>query len=66
MAQFEILDKGRIGKNLYIFGCRHKGSGKGFVALVKTDGNGDIIRMATFDGGKDVSHGSPEESRGKI
>ena len=50
MDKFEVLEKRKIGHRAYIFGCRNLRTGGKFIALVKTDDKGEIIRMATFGG----------------
>ena len=66
MAKFDVLDKAKIGRDLYIFGCRYRDSGRKFVVLVKTDGKGDIIRLATFDGGYDGKQRGTEAGDGEV
>lgn len=48
MDRFEILERKKIGANIYIFGCRNLRTGSKFIALAKTDSQSEIIRMATF------------------
>ena len=51
MEGLKVIDRAKIGDNLYIFGCEKKGVGK-FVALLKVDDKGNLVRMAHF-GDKD-------------